>query len=326
MNMKKLFTLILVISFVTTISFFNVQRNEKIPTVAIANYGPHSSLDASIKGVKEELTRSGFIENKKIKYEIADVGFDSSLIPQMISKLKSSKPKVMVVMTTPVAQFAKGSVKKIPLVYSVITDSVEAGLINKSHRASSNMTGSSDKQDLRAVLKFARKIIPKAKTVGLLYATAESNDVALVRMMREAAKQMGFKVVAVPIDQARDIPIRMQSFKGKVDFIYVGTSGPIQPTLPVIAVESNKMGIPIINADDRAVKDGMVLASFGVDYIKVGNNTGKLVAKILNGADVSTLVPLYPKPKDHRGFINRKKAKEAGISIPKGLTNLFIVG
>ena len=136
-------------------------------------------------------------------------------------------------------------------------------------------------------------------------------------MMRTAASQVGLSVLAISIDQSRDIPVRMQEFKGKTDFIYVGTSGPIQPALPTVTSEALKMKIPVFNVEEQAVLDGLALASFGVDYKAVGRNAGKLVARLLNGADIKNLAPIYPKLEDHKCFINKKLAERFGITIPK---------
>lgn len=317
-------TLLITLLLIAGIFFAIKQQKSNLPIVAIANYGPHSSLDASIKGMKEELAKQGFIEGRNIAYEISDVGFDANLIPQMIAKLTSQQPKVMVVMTTPIAQYAKGSIHNIPLIYNVITDPVEAGLLHEHKTPEQNITGSSDQQNLGSVLAFVKKLLPHAKRAGLLYSTAESNDATLVRMMKAATIAQGFELVTIPVEQSRDVAMRMQQFNEKVDFIYVGTSGPIQPTLPVISAEATKIGIPIINVDAGAVKDGLVLASFGVDYVKVGNNAGKLVAEVLRGVPVSKLTPIYPKDSDHHGFISMKKAHEIGISIPAELKSGII--
>ncbi len=151
MSLKKIGVLTLMSTVILMIGLLSRDQKNTLPLIAIANYGPHSSLKASIQGIKDELTQSGFIENQHIKYEIADVGFDASLIPQMIMSLKSHHPKVLVVTTTPVAQYAKGSITDIPLVYNVITDPVAAGLINDVNQSHRNLTGSSDKQNLNRV-------------------------------------------------------------------------------------------------------------------------------------------------------------------------------
>lgn len=318
MNKKSFSLLMTLIVLLVTFTIYN-SNNVHLPIVSIVNYGPHSSLNATITGLKEQMTKEGFIEGENIKYEIADVGFDTALIAQMISSLKSKNPQIMVALTTPVAMAAKAKIHNIPLIYSAITDPVEAGLIQEHNKPYNNITGSSDMQDLYSFLLFAKTILPNAKKIGLLYATSESNDMALVNMMRLNASKLDMELLAIPVEQARDVAMRMQEFKDKADLIYVGTSGPIQPTLPTIAAEARKMHIPVFNVDTQAVKDGIALASFGVDYLAVGKNTGKLVASILQGKSVKDLPPIYPNINDHHGIINKKLAEELGLTIPANI-------
>lgn len=322
MIIKKLGLCILALAVIATTAFFSRVKQSNLPLIAIANFGPHSSLEASIQGIKNELTKQGFIEQKNIRYEIVDVGFDSSLIPQMIRNIRSHNPRVLVAITTPVAQYAKGAIKDIPLIYSVITDPVAAGLIKEPHKPSENMTGSSDQQNLHLLFDFAKRVLVNPQRVGILYSTAESNDLALVQMMKKAALKAQMQVLAVPIAQTRDIPQAMQQFNQKVDFIYVGASGAIQPALPAIAAESNKMGIPLFNVNEAAVKDNMVLASFGVNYHQVGANTGKLIVSVLQGQSIASLMPAYPSTKDHQGFVSQENAAKLGLQLPKNLPSL----
>lgn len=325
---KKIFITFSIVLASIGILFFISNKNAQktdIPLVAIANWGPHSSLDDSIKGVKEGLEKQGFIEGKNVRFQITDAGFDTGLIPQMIMQLKSMHPSVMIALATPVAQFAKNSVKEIPLIYNVVTDPIEAGLLLEENKPNENMTGSSDKQDLELFLDFVRKLIPQAKRIGILYSTSEANDLALVKMMKEAANKKGMTVVALPINQARDVPMQMKMFQDKVDLIYVGASGPIQPTLPAIVSEADRMKIPVFNVNEDAVKKNQVLASFGVDYKRVGVNAGELAARILKGEKVSELNPIYPTAQDHHGYVSKEKAKELNIKIPSALVNTEIV-
>ncbi len=247
-----------------------------------------------------------------------DVGFDSSLIPQMIIKLKSQKPIVMVAITTPVAQFAKSAVKDIPLVFADITDPVAAGLLKIKNQVDGNITGAAECQNLELLLAFAKEILPNATRVGVLYSTAEINDIALVQMLEKAGLSYNMKILAIPIDQPRDVDMRMQNFNNKVDFIYVGTSGPIQPTLPVIVARADAMNIPVLNADSDAVSQHQVLASFGVDYEQIGVNAGKIIANILKDGKISP--PIYPHLEDHHAFVSRVRAKRYKVNIPANVT------
>lgn len=322
---KSLFISAGLILATTGLITFSSPSPTSLPLIAIANYGPHSSLHDTIAGLKDELARQGLKEDRDIQIEVADVNFEPSLIPQMLSKLKAHKPQVLVTLTTPVAQAAKSTIKDVPLVFAAITDPLEAGLLQKPNEALGNITGATDKQDLEAFLNFVKHLQPAAITVGLLYATGEANDVALVKHIKSAAQKYAFKVVTIPVDQARDIPIRMQGFKDKVDLIYVGVSGPIQPALPAIVAAADKMKIPVYNADFTAVKEHLAFGSFGVNYKQVGANTAKIIKQILEGISIENIPPSHPSSQDHQGFTSLKKAKQLGITLPQILPNTTIV-
>jgi putative ABC transport system substrate-binding protein len=306
---KKVLILAAVIS---GIIFIFSRQKPSGPVIGIANFGPHSSLQDAIDGFREEMKNIG--HQDKIGFEILDTNFDASLIGQMLSKLKSSSPKVIVTLTTPVAQTAQNTIKNIPLVFSCITDPVSAGITGP---------GVSDKPDLSALLDFAKKIIPSVKTVGILYAAGDANDAALLQMMMKAGVENGIKVFPVSIDQTRDIPVRMQAFAGKVDFLYVGVGASIQPALPVIIAGANKMNLPIFNADSDAVKKHQVLGSFGVDYRKIGARTAYLVDRVIKGE--KNVLREDPAQKDHRGFLSKAQMKKFGVKEPQNIPNLIIV-
>ena len=175
----------------------------------------------------------------------------------------------------------KGKIYDIPLIYTVITDPVEAGLTKEKYKADTNITGSSDMQDLKAFMKFAKSILPEAKRVELLYATSKANDIALVNMMKASAAELDMSVIEIPVEQARDVQIRMQEFKNKVDLIYVGTSGPIQPNLSVISAEARQMHIPVFNVEAQEVRDGLALAKLWRGLYD--RNAAKLTADVLRG-------------------------------------------
>jgi putative ABC transport system substrate-binding protein len=99
--------------------------------------------------------------------------------------------------------------------------------------------------------------------------------------------------------------------------VYIGLSNVILSALPTISSEAKKMDLPIIVADDNAVREGLALASYGVNSESIGRNAGKLVVKLLQGADVKTLSPIYPSAADHVCVVNKKLAQKFKINIPK---------
>ncbi len=303
-------------------------RQSSLKTViAIANYGPHSSLTDSIEGLKKELEHQGFSE-QNVRYVVADVGFDPLLIPQMIQQLKSHHPKVFIALTTPVAQAAQQAVTECPVIFLSITDPISAGLLAHPNQPAANLTGASDRECCDLILSFAKQVLPHAKAFGILYATGEANSVAMMEDFQKAAQSEQLKCVVVPIDQAREIPSRMQLLRKedtKVDFLYIGAGGPIQPSLPTIVVEADRMKIPIFNLNVEAVKNQHVLGSFGVDYHRVGASGGRMVAHLLKGGTIKDLPPSYPTDQDCHRVLSEKQIKRFAIFLPDTLKEKVLI-
>ena len=63
MNYKNIILAAVSILILGTVAYLDIAKKQTLPIVAIANYGPHSSLDAAIAGMKAELEKEGFIED-----------------------------------------------------------------------------------------------------------------------------------------------------------------------------------------------------------------------------------------------------------------------
>lgn len=317
--------LAIIFSLLSFLNMTHAANEESNPHIAIISYGPHSSLNDLVEGIKDGLKERGYDEGSNLKITLSDVNFDAALIAQMVAKAKASKPDVIIAMTTPVAQMAKNMIKDIPVIFTAITDPVEAKLLTQADKSEGNLTGSSDQQSAEYVLSMAKKIMPSSDVFGVLYSTAEANDTALLNMMTKEAEIQDLTLLAVPIDQMRDIPMRMKQFNKLADFIYVGTSGPIQPALPAITATASKMGIPVINADPDAVKHHQALASFGVRYYRIGVQTSGMVARVINGEDIANITPLVPSQDEHHAYISQKQVEKYNITLPADTSNITII-
>ena len=300
-----------------------LNRNQNIPFVAIANYGPHPSLEKTIEGIKDQMSKVGYVEGKTIEYKVMDVNFEASLISQMISTLKSMHPDVIVTLSTPVAQTTKKIVKDIPIVFVNITDPDSIGIMDEGKKR--NITGASDKQNVGLMLKFAKQIIPKAQRIGVFYSTAEMNDKSLLEMLTKAASDRQFELVAIPLEHSRDAATRIKLMKDKVDFIYTGSSAVVQTALPSIVKFAEQMGIPVINFNQDEVLSHDIFGSYGVSHHKIGANAANIINQILNGKKPYEIEVVYPSEDDHAGYISKKRGDKINFELPSDLTGINIV-
>lgn len=291
--------------------------------IGIANFGEHPQLNTSIEGFKDALTAAGYVEGKDVVYSESHTNFDISLVPQMIAKLQAENPKLIYTITTPVSQVAKKALlgSGIPVVFSAVTDPVEAKLVPSWDAGDKGMTGATDLQDVAAIMAFAKKLLPNATRFGVAYNPGEANDVALLRKFEEAAAGQGFTVVPVGIDNINDIQQRITVFSGKVDVIYTPGSNLLQPAIAAVAAAARQISVPILNADDSAVREGIVPASFAVNYRQVGENAGKIAAEILKGKAPESIPPSRPTYEDHKPLISKKTLAAFGAKLPEGLAD-----
>lgn len=291
--------------------------------IGIANFGDHPQLNDAVAGFKQALTEAGFVEGKDVVYTESHTNFDASLVPQMIAKLQAEQPKLIYTVTTPVSQIAKKALagSGIPIVFSAVTDPVAAKLVPSWDAGDEGMTGATDLQDVAAVMAFTKKLLPNAKRFGVPYNPGEANDVALLDKVKEAAPAAGFEVVSVGVDNVNEIQQRIASFAGKADVIYTPGSNLLQPAVAAVAAAARQAGIPIVNADDGAVRKGVVPASFAVNYKQVGLSGGKIAAQILKGADPKSIAPTRPAYEDHAPLISKSVMKAFGAEIPASLAD-----
>ncbi|MBD9371368.1 ABC transporter [Rhizobium sp. ARZ01] len=291
--------------------------------IGIANFGEHPQLNASIVGFKKALAENGFVEGTDVVYTESHTNFDASLVPQMIQKLQSEQPKMIYTVTTPVSQIAKKALagSGIPVVFTAVTDPVAAKLVPSWEAGDEGMTGATDLQDVGAVMAFAKKLVPTAKRIGVPYNPGEANDVALLEKMKEAGPAAGLEVVEVGVDNVNDIQQRIASLAGKADVIYTPASNLLQPAIAAVAAAARQAGIPIVNSDDAAVRNGVVPASFAVNYDQVGIAAGKIAAEILKGKDPKEIPAWRPAYEDHAPLVNKDVLKEFGAELPASFDN-----
>ena len=291
--------------------------------VSIASFGEHPALQEVIDGMKASMTTRGFKEGQDVAYTFSHVNWERNLIPQMLGKVASDRPAVIVTITTPVTQTAVRAIGEsgIPIVFSAVQDPVVAGVIPNWTTPSKIMTGASNLVDMDGTLGFIKTLLPGAKRLGLPFNPGDDADNALRARLVEFAPKHGLELVPVAVDNTNDLPQRMQAFAGKVDAIYVIPSNLFQPVTSQIAALTGRMKIPTFNGLPAPIVKGEMLGSYSVDWKKIGENTAAIVERILGGAKVSDIVPSVPTPKDHTIVISRSQLEKLGVSLPASLAN-----
>jgi len=289
------------------------QAEEK--TIAIANFGDHPALQLVIDGLKESMAERGFDE---VTFTYDQVNWERNVIPQMLSKIAADKPDVVVTITTPVTQTAVRALQDpaTPVVFAAVQDPVTAGVVPSWDSAGENMTGAANLVDMDGTLAFIKELLPDLTRLGVPYNPGDDADNALRERLVEFAPDYGVELVLVGVDNVNDLPQRIQSLNGKVDAVYVFPSNLFQPATAQIAAITDRMGVPAFNGLPAPVEKGEMLASYSVDWPKIGASAAGIIEQIFNGASVSDIPPTVPTPEDHSVVISKEQAERWGVTVP----------
>ena len=136
--------------------------------IGISQYGEHPSLDNCRTGFLQGLEQAGLKEGVDFDVDYQNAGFDDNIATQIGQTFSAEDADLMVAIATPsaVACYAAAEDKDIPVIFTAITDPVQAKL------DSGNITGTSDKLPVEAQLDLIRQLQPDAKTIGIIYTTS----------------------------------------------------------------------------------------------------------------------------------------------------------
>ncbi len=193
---------------------------------------------------------------------------------------------------------------------------MSAKLVDSVKKPGGNVTGVSDQAPIDAQLQLIRKILPHAKTLGVIYTSSDDSSQAQVKLVEQKAPKYGFTIKTFSINSTNDLQQVAQQMVTQVDAIFVPTDNTIASAMPTLASVANGAKKAIFPTVDTMVEDGG-LATVGLNQYDLGVKTGKMVARILKGQDPATTPVEFMTKGDL--VINQKVANQLGIKIPAQL-------
>ena len=287
--------------------------------IGINQYGQHASLDNCRIGFLQGLEDAGLKEGVDFEVDYQNAGFDDSIATQIGQSFSAAGVDLMVAIATPSATacYAAAEDKDIPVIFTVITDPVQAKL------DSGNVTGTSDKLPVEAQLDLIRQMQPNAKTIGIIYTTSEPNSVSAIREYKEKATDYSFEIDAIGVTAQSEVTQAADTLiSHKVDCISNLTDNNVVGVLAAILEKTNEAGIPIYGSEVEQVKLGCVAAA-GIDYVQLGIQTGKMAAKVLTGEATCEELP-YETVTEYDIYINSEALAAMNIELPADIADKAI--
>ncbi len=290
------------------------KKAEKV-SVGIVQLVEHAALDAANKGFVDGLASKGYKEGENITYDRQNAQADQSNLQNIAHRFVTNKVNLICAIATPAAQTVANVAPDIPVVATAVTDYKAAKLVKDNNKPGTNVTGTTDMNPVAQQLDLLLKLVPGAKSIGAIYCSSEVNSQLQVDILKKAAAAKGVDVKEATVSTVNDIQQAARSLIGKVEAIYVPTDNVLASAMPTLAIVTQEAKLPVVCGEGGMVKAGGV-ATLGIDYYKLGFQTGEMAADILSGKSKPADMPIQAQ-KEFTAIINAKEAEKIGLKIPE---------
>ena len=284
-------------------------------TVGIVQIVEHAALDVASKGFVDGMAAKGFKEGQNVVYDRQNAQADQSNLRTIAERFINNKTDLICAIATPAAQVVANATQDIPIVATAVTDYEAAKLVKSNAKPGTNVTGTSDMNLVEAQLDLILKLVPATKTVGVIYNSSEVNSQVQVDLLKGCGKAKGVEIKEATVNNVNDIQQAARSLLGNVQAIYVPTDNVLASAMPALAMVTEEAKLPVIAGEGGMVKSGGV-ATLGLDYYKLGKQSGEMAADILSGKAKPQDMPIQTQ-KEFNIIINEENAKKIGLTIPK---------
>lgn len=282
-------------------------------TVGICQLVTHDALDAATQGfmdaLKEEL-------GDAVTFDVQNAAGDSNTCSTIVNSFVAADVDLILANATPALQAATAATADIPILGTSVTEyGVALGIDGFTGTVGGNVSGTSDLAPLDQQAAMLKELFPEAKTVGLLYCSAEANSQYQVDTVKAFLEELGYVCALYPFADSNDAAAVTQTACDNSDVIYVPTDNTVAANTGIVDNICQPAGVPVV-AGEEGIAKGCGVATLSISYYDLGVTTGRMAAQILTGkADISTMPVAYAE--NFTPKYNAAVCEALGLSVPE---------
>jgi len=294
-------------------------QQQAMPVVGFLNAtSPYGYADR-LRGFRQGLKESGFIEGENVVVEYQWAEDQSDRLPALAADLVRRRVAVLAATSTSPALAAKAATTSIPIVFMVAEDPVRLGLVASLARPGNNATGINFYTgELTAKrLELLRELVPAATRVAVLINSANVSTETTLREVESAARGMGLQMRVVRAGTRQEIDAAFEALaRERTDALFVGLDPFLNSRRVQLAQLATHHRIPAVySARDIAEAGGLM--SYGTSIMEAFRQVGVYTGRILKGAKPADL-PVVQASRFEL-VINAHTARMLGLDVPPSL-------
>jgi putative ABC transport system substrate-binding protein len=268
-------------------------------------------------GFRQGLAEMSLVEGENLAIEYRWARGDYERLPALAADLVSKSVRVVATVGGgPPALAAKGATSTIPIIFSMGSDPVQAGLVASYNRPGGNVTGIdivTDTMDAKRI-GMLHDLVPQATTVGYLVNPAFSAAQAQQQAVEEAARALNLQVPILSASSDSEIAKAFETMVQHHGGALAVGGAPFFDTrrAKLLALQSEHRLPTAYQFREYAAEGGIM--SYGPNGADAYRQVALYVGRILKGEKPADLPVM--RPTKFELVINLKTAKALGITVP----------
>ncbi len=268
--------------------------SDEVKKIGITQLVEHPALDQAREGFIEGLKENGFVEGENLEVDFQNAQNDNPTSQTIASNFANDKKDLIFAVSTPSAQAALNATQDIPIVFTAVTDAVEAGLVKSNNFAN-------DKKDLIFAVSTpsAQAALNATQDIPIVFtAVTDAVEAGLVKSNESSENNVTGTSDAIPVDKSLEL---IKKFVPNVKTIgVVCNTSEINSKLQVDALRK------------AAEKEGIKVIDKGATQANEVNQAVKTIGVVCNTSEINSKLQVDAL---------RKAAEKEGIKvIDKGAT------
>ncbi|MCI9270583.1 MAG: ABC transporter substrate-binding protein [Dorea sp.] len=282
--------------------------------IGICQLVQHDALDAATEGFKDALIK--LCGEDGVTFDEQNAQGEHNMCATIVNQFVSDDVDLILANATDPLTTAATATADIPVIGTSVTDYATALQIEDWTGATGiNVSGTSDLAPIDEQEAMLKELLPEAKTVGILYCSAEPNSKYQAELFEEALKADDIAYKEYTAADSNEIQSVVTSAVSEVDAIYIPTDNTMAASTEIIKNVCVPAEIPVI-AGEQGICTGCGIATLSISYYDIGYKAGEMAYEVLaNGADISAMdIEFAPEVTK---MYNKAICDELEITVPE---------
>ena len=282
-------------------------------TIGICQQMEHPALDAATEGF-QDACKEKFGEDN-VEFDVQNAQGEQTMCSTIINNFVSSDVDLILANATLPLQTAAQATADIPILGTSVTDFASAlGISDWTGATGVNISGTCDLAPIEEQEDMLTELLPEAKTVGILYCSAESNSKYQAELFETELEKDGIEYKEYTAADSNEIQSVVTNAVSECDAIYIPTDNTMASNTQIINNICLPAKVPVI-AGEQGICSGCGIATLSISYYDIGYRAGEMAYEILaEGADISTM-EIETAPQVTKMY-NPPICEELGITVP----------